>query len=129
MRKLEDPFEAHGAQIVAHARVAILGNEHLYIPAKHAQGRPMKMVPMDVTQVDEVRLQRPHSGVVDGWVIPPRSPVGAADQPRVDYQCRTAVLDSQAGVGEYLKFHSAAGGRDEIELDCKGSSSPNVASF
>ena len=65
----------------------------------------MEMVPMDMGQIDIVRLKAVDQFAARLWIVPPATPIARTDEPWVTENGSASVFHEQAGVAEYRKFH------------------------
>ena len=63
------------------------------------------MIPLDMREEDVRGRQALRQLAGDRRKVPPRSPLGAAQQPRIYHQCDGAMLNVQASVREEGELH------------------------
>src|SRR5690242_10466697 len=98
MDQLRDPSAPNGLEVLVNAAVRGLGHKHMPVEPEPAKGRGVKVVPMHVREVNEIRVERLNEAIWNGWVIPPGAPVGGADQPGVTQELPAAARNLETCV-------------------------------
>jgi hypothetical protein len=83
MDQLRDPSATDGLEVLVNAAVRGLGYKHMQAEPEPAKGWAVKVVPVQVREVNEIRVERLNKAIWNGWVIPPGAPVGGADEPGI----------------------------------------------
>jgi len=65
----------------------------------------MEMVPMDMGQIDIVRLKAVDQFAARLWIVPPATPIARTDEPWVTENGPASVFHEQASVADYRKSH------------------------
>ena len=67
----------------------------------------MKVVPVDMREIDKVRFERVDQSFRHWGIIPPRTPVGTAYQPGIADETHFITSDRKTRMRKDLEFHIA----------------------
>jgi hypothetical protein len=84
---LDDVAEADVGEIVDDSAVGrALRHEHWCGAIEPPERYGLEVVPVDVREVHEVRVERLDEVLRNRWIVPPGSPIDAAHEPRIAYE-------------------------------------------
>ena len=99
MRDLDDVPKSQPAQVIDHPCGVDPGNDDRDRRRKQFfQRRSVEMIPMQMGQVDVIRLQIGNEIGRRLREIPPAAPIAGADQPRVGNDANAIVFNANAGM-------------------------------
>ena len=92
-------------QVAHHSRSRNFRHEISHVAVEQTQRRRVKMIPVQMGQINKIRLNILDFGAVNFGKIPPTAPVTRTDEPRIEQERFAFIFNRHSGVTENFELH------------------------